>query len=212
MTTKLQLYKRAALHLKQTPPSSLTEDIECRRIFDVHYDDVLKWFLENGFWTSAMRTMEITENTDITPGFGYSHVHDFPADYVRKHTISLSEFMDPPLDNSFGGTGYLIENNQIWTDSTPIYMRYVSNDSLYGTNLDRWTDKMAEAFSLELAVRSAGKLTGSEEKHEKLKEQGLMALGVANVHDSLEQPTQMGRQGRWVGNRFGRRTREYNRA
>jgi len=205
MTTKLQLYKRAAHHVGHTPPASLTEAVEVRRACDDHYDDVLDHMLEHGFWTDAMRSVEITENTAVTEEFGFSYAHDLPTDYVRKYVISASEFFDPPLDQFNGGDAYLIEQDYIWSNVTPLYMRYVSNDTSFGLDLTKWTERMAEAASLELASRICKRVTGSESEKERLMKAAERALGNANTFDSLEQPTQTGRSGRWVNSRNGRR-------
>ena len=196
-TTKLQLYKRAVLHCKQTPPTSLTENIEARRLCDVHYDDVVAWMLEGGFWRHAMRSVEITENTGVTQAFGFEYAHDVPIDFVKLHTVSSSGTFSPPLDGMDGGDAYLLEANYFWTNTTPLYLRYVSNDSQYGTDLTKWSERLSEAFSLELATRICSKLTGSGSLADSLKTEAARAIKMAGTLESLQQPTNPLRTGRW---------------
>ena len=71
-TTKLAVYNQALIQLKQSSLVSLTEEIEARYVLDTLYDAVTKEMLEKGHWTFAMRSVEITQDTAITPAFGYS--------------------------------------------------------------------------------------------------------------------------------------------
>lgn len=213
-TTKLEIYQRAILHCKQTPVTSLTENNEARRLCDVHYDATLQCLMEGGFWTHAMRTVEITVNEAVTPAFGYAYAFDLPSDMVRKYVVSTSETMEPPLDFTTGGTAYLIEGGYLWADTTPIYIRYTSKDSSYGLDLTKWPERLTEAAATELAYRIAPKLTGSSELKSELFNLKADTLGKANTYEALQQPTQRGRPGRWVTDRFSdrRSSLDYRRA
>jgi len=201
-TTKLKLYNNAIRNCEQTPISALTEVVEPRLRCDDFYDDVLVWILEQQFWRSAMRTVQIDLNESLDPAFAYDYGHDLPTDFVRKQVISSDEFLKYPIDEQIGGSSYLMEGGVIWTNSTPIYMRYVSNDSSYGLDLTAWTDGMAEAFGYELAARVAPFLTGSTEKANELHETALAKAGRAGTFDSLQQTTARIREGNWSQTRF----------
>jgi hypothetical protein len=211
-TTKLQLYKRAIELCEQTPISSLTDNVTTRHRCDIHYDDVLQWMMEQAFWNCAMRTLEITQNTAVSPAFGFEYAHDKPTDFIRKYVISGSEFLKPPLDEQDNANAYLIESGYIWASITPIYLRYVSNDSAYGYNLGNWTEGMAKAAAHELAARIATTVTGSSEKAKDLHEEAYMLAGKAATYDAMQQPTQVVREGRWTKNRFDKgRSSNYQR-
>lgn len=201
-TTKLQLYKRACVLMEQTPISALTDSVESRRRLDDHYDDVLAWLMEQAFWRCAMRTVEITENTGVAPAFAFEYAHDIPSDFIKRFVISASEFLDPPLDQQSQGNAYLMEGGYIWANVTPIYMRYLSNDSSYGYDLTKWTEGMANAFAHELAARTAPFLTGSKETANDLHKDAIMLSGKAATFDAMQQATQVTREGRWTKNRF----------
>jgi hypothetical protein len=213
-TSKLEIYQRAILHCKQTPVTSLSENNEARRLCDVHYEPMLQSLMEAGFWTHAMRSVEIAANESVTPAAGYAHAHDLPADFVRKYVVSASDTMDPPLDYLGDGRAYLIEGGYLWCDVTPLYLRYTSNAPGYGLDLTQWPERLAEAACTDLAYRIAPKLTGSSELQHNLMSLKSMALGQANTFEALQQPTRTSRPGRWLTDRFsGRRaSRDYRRA
>lgn len=213
-TSKLEIYQRAIVHCKQTPVTSLSENNEARRLCDLHYAPMLQSLMEAGFWTHAMRTAEITVNTSVTPAFGYAYAHDIPTDFVRKYVVSASETIDPPLDYHSDGRAYLIEAGYLWSDATPLYLRYTSNDSAYGLDLSRWPERLTEAACTELACRIVPKLTGSSELQSNLMSLKAMALGKANTFEALQQPTQTSRPGRWMSDRFSqhRGSADYRRA
>lgn len=201
-TTKLQLYIRACIKMEQTPISALTDAVEVRRRLDDHYEDTLDWLMEQAFWRCGMRTVEITENTGVAPAFAYEYAHDLPTDFVKRFVVSASEFLDPPLDDQSHGNSYLIEGGYIWANVTPIYMRYMSNDSSYGKDLTKWTEGMANAFSSELAARAAPFVTGSKETSAELHEMAMLQAAKAATFDAMQQTTQTTREGRWTKNRF----------
>lgn len=212
-TTKLKLYNNAIRNCEQTPISALSETIEVRFRCDDFYDDVLVWMLEQHFWRSAMRTVSITINEAINPAFAFEYAHDLPTDFVRREVISSDEFLEYPLDEQMGGAAYKIEGGYIWANITPLYMRYVSNDSSYGYDLTKWTDGMAEAFGYELAARIAPHVTGSTDKANELHEMAHAKAARAGTYDSLQQPTQRIREGNWSRGRMrGNRDRNYQRA
>ena len=211
-TTKLNLYNRAIRNCEQTPLSLITDNVESRRRCDDFYDDVLIWMMEQQFWRTAMRTVKITLDDTVDPAFAFDYAHQIPTDFVRKQMISLDEFLDYPLDEQEGNGSYLMEGGYIWANSTPIYMRYVSNDSSYGYDLTKWTDGMAEAFGYELGARVCPFLAGSTEKANELHDLAMAKQGRAGTFDSLQQATKRHREGAWTKGRFNaRRNGNYQR-
>ena len=201
-TSKLEIYQRAVLHCKQTPVTSLGENNEARRLCDVHYEPMLQSLMEAGFWSHAMRTVEISANLNVTPAAGYAYAHSLPADFVRKYVVSASGTMDPPLDHFLDRRAYLIEGGYLWSDATPLYLRYTSNDAGYGLDLTQWPERLTEAACTELAYRIAPKLTGSSDLQHNLMSLKSLALGKANTFEALQQSPQTSRPGRWVSGRF----------
>ncbi len=170
-TTQLQIYKRAILLCRQTPITALTDTVESRRLCDVHYDDTLQCIMEGGFWTCALRTIEMTLDTAVDAAFGFDYAHTMPTDFVRWQMVSAYDALTDQLDEMDGGKAFRIEGGYLWATTTPVYMRYVSNDAAYGLDLTKWSERMAEAASLELAARICAKLSGSDSMEDRLREQ-----------------------------------------
>ncbi len=198
--SKLDLYNLALLEMKASPLASLTEAKESRRVLDVHYPRVLAYMMEQGFWNFAMRTVKITQDEAITPEFGYAMAFNKPDDWVRTYAISLSDRLEPILSQ------YIEESNLWFADSGPIYVRYVSNEnSGYGFDLTRWTERFVKAFYFELAARSCSKIAGSSDgMKDDLEKKAAVFLSQAQQFEALREPAQMLPQGRWNAGRFAR--------
>lgn len=201
MTTQLELYNLALLHMKASRLSGLTENNEARRTLDVFYQPVLAHMLEAGFWKFAMRSVMITQDEAITPEFGYSMAFNKPEDWVRTYCLSLSEDLEnaPPFND------WIEETNLFFARSTPIYLRYVSNASAgYGMDLTRWSARFTTAAAFELAYRSCAKITGaSGADQDNYQKDAIKALGEARTFEALREPTKSLPGGRWNRYRFG---------
>lgn len=212
-TTKLQLYIRACILMEQMPVSTVSDNVEVRRRLDDHYDDVLAWVMEQGFWRTGLRTAELALNTGVAAAFGFEYAHDIPTDFVKQYVVSASDALHPPLDGQSNVKPYRMEGGYVWANTTPIYMRYLSNDAAYGLDLTLWTEGMANGCAHELAARAAPVVTGSTEKADKLHEEATGLISRAATFDAMQQPTMATREGRWTGNRFAsRRGNSYQRA
>lgn len=201
MATKLGVYNQALAHCHTTRLVSLVEAREARFALDEVYDEVLKNMLEAGFWRFAMRMVQIDYDATITPAFGYRYAHNKPEDWVKTFHVTTDEFGDFPLDR------FNDEADQIFADSTPVFLRYVSNDDAgYGLNLTKWTARFTLATELELAWRVCGPVTGSSDSLKgSLEKQKMLALSTATSFEALREPTRRPQEGNWAGSRGGRR-------
>lgn len=184
--------------MKASPLASLTESRESRRVLDVHYPRVLAYMLEQGFWNFGMRTVQITEDATITPAFGLALAFNKPSDWVRTYAISLSERLEPIHQQ------YVEESGCWFSDSGPLYVRYVSNSvSGYGGDLTKWTERFVKAFYHELAARSCSKIAGSSDNmKDDLEKKAKGFLSEAQQFEALREPAQSLPQGRWNAARF----------
>lgn len=198
MVTKLQVYNQALIQLKQSALADLTEEIEARYVLDNLYDAVTKEMLEKGHWTFAMRSVSITEDTSITPAFGYSMAFNMPDDWVRTYALSMNEFFNPLYYD------WLEEAGLLFANSGPIYLRYVSNNvSGFGMDLTRWTGRFTKAVAFELAWRGAPKISGSSDSFlEKLEGDAARAVDEALQFEALREPGKQLPEGRWNAARF----------
>lgn len=200
-TTKLNIYNQALIQLKQSTLASLTEEIEARYVLDELYEPVTKEMLEKGHWTFAMRSVSITEDTAITPAFGYSMAFNFPDDWVRTYALSLNEFFNPLFHD------WMEEANLLFANAGPLYLRYVSNSaSGFGMDLTRWTGRFTKAVAFEMAYRGAPKIAGSSDSFiEKLEGDAVKAVDEALQFEALREPGKQLPQGRWTSGRFNER-------
>lgn len=197
MTDKLSLYNRALFHCQTRRLADLTEDVEPRHHLDLHYDDVLKYMIEQGYWKFALRTVHITKDPAIVPTFGYSCAFNHPSDFVKTYQLSANDRFEPPLWD------WIDESNLFWADQEEVYLRYVSNSaSGYGYDLTRWTGKFEEAFVRELAFRVAPRLPGSKADMEALHTLKEDMLAEALTFEAQKEPSKRPPVGRWANARF----------
>jgi len=158
MATQLGLYNAALLEIGDRSLASTSEAVESRRVIDLCYSDVLAGCLEAGSWNFATKTIKADADAAITPDFGFSEVFAKPSDWVRTAAVSLDENFTVPLTRYYDDVDY-------WSaDSTPLYIRYVSNDSDWGLELANWSRSFTRYVELELAWRICERLTQNASK------------------------------------------------
>lgn len=157
MADQLSLYNEALGKLKERKVSSLSENREAKRVLDDYWLRVPLYCLEQGLFRFAKRVVSIDASTTITPAFGFNDAFRIPDDWIRTVVISTSPDLDPPLLQYAEETGYWYAN------ATPIYVAYVSNDSLYGMNLGAWPQSFADYVALRLARQACKRITGSDD-------------------------------------------------
>jgi hypothetical protein len=126
-TTRLQLYNQALRICGERRLASLTENREPRHLLDQVWaeggvDDVL----EQGQWNFAMRAVQIDSDPSVDPAFGLAYGFTKPTDWIRTAGFCSDERFSTPLLEYKDEAGYW------YADITPIYVRYVSNDSGFG--------------------------------------------------------------------------------
>jgi hypothetical protein len=119
MTTKLFIYNETLGHLGERQLASLSEPREPRRVLDSYWSDVVAFCLSQGLWKFAKRTVQIDNDTAVTPQFGFNYCFAIPSDWVRTIVVSTSPNMDPPLLQFSGEAGFWYAN------LTPIFVSYV---------------------------------------------------------------------------------------
>lgn len=157
MTDKLTLYNEALGHLDERPLASLAENREPRRALDAFFVGVVNYCLERKFWNFGYRTVEIDASSTMTPLFGYLYAFKIPNDWIRTRKLSAQPTLNPPLTQVSEETGYW------YTNITPIYVQYNSNDPLYGMDLGAWPQSFADYVSLRLARKACKRVTGNTE-------------------------------------------------
>ena len=99
-----------------------------------------------------------------------------------------------------------MDDASFWSaDTSPIYVRYVSNDTGLGLELTRWPAAFTRFVELELAVRSCMKLTQDKILRDELKKDRDKARLTAKNHDAMNEANpKFAPQGSWNRSRGGR--------
>jgi hypothetical protein len=202
--TRLQIYNDALMFLGERALASLTENREPRYLLDnIWNKNGIKVCLEAGQWFFAMRTEQIDYDPGIEPTFGYNRAFQKPTDWVLTSAVCEDEFFQSPLLRYNDEAGYW------FSDIDTIYVRYVSDDAVYGSNLALWPDSFAEFVAAHFASKIAPKLANSFEEAQKVLALRKMKLTEAKNKCAMADPTQFPARGKWVLSRKkGRTTRD----
>lgn len=182
MATKLSLFNGALTALGNNRVSDTGEPVESARELVAAYDQVVAECLSVGSWNFAIETVKATSDTGVTPAFGFTEVFAKPTDWVRTIAISEDEYFSLPL------LSYYDDDNFWSADYSPIYIRYVSNDTGLGLDKSRWTPLFSRYVELELAARVCMRLTQNGALAEKIEKDRDKARKRALNQDSMDQP------------------------
>ena len=151
--TKLGTFNGALIELGNERVSDTGEPVKAARELVAVWDKVVDECLSVGSWNFAIETIKATADTGVEPSFGYTEVFAKPADWLRTFAVSEDEYFYNPLIHYYDDAGF-------WSaDVSPLYFRYVSNDTGLGLDLNRWTPKFSRYVELELAERVCLALT-----------------------------------------------------
>lgn len=197
-TTQLNLYNEALRLLGERKLLSLTENREPRRVLDDVWDGgAINYCLEQGQWNFATRAVMIEKSTTQIPAFGYEFAFDKPSDCLRTIGVASDEYFNTPLTQ-------MIEEVGFWfTDIDPIYVRYISNSSEYGTDLTRWPQTFVKYVAAYLAHEASWGITQDKDKRRDAKAEMMMRLIDARSKDAMSDPTAFLPQGSWSAARAG---------
>lgn len=172
MATKLGLMNLALSEIGDTRLSTTTDAVEARYVLDNHYDTVLAYCLSQGYWDFAMRRASIASSG--SPAI-YTYGFAKPADYVKLGLISIAATFTPSLSE------FIEANSTFEANTTPIYIRYISNDTSFGLSLSTWPEWYTRYVTLELAWRISKRVNQGSEDRDKLADDRSEALKVALI-------------------------------
>lgn len=197
MTDKLSLYNEALRECGQRKLAALSEDAPARHYLDDVWDGGgVDHCLQQGLWNFAIRTVKFDYESAVEPEFGYAHAFAKPADFLRLVQISANGSFDPPLN------AYEDERGFWWANGQHLFVRYVSNDEIYGADLSLWTPAFAKFVALHFAFEIAPRLTSGKTDIDRLERRLRRARTEARSYDAQEEPARFAPQGRWVGARM----------
>lgn len=202
MTTQLDIYNGALLLCGERFLSSLTENREPRRLLDrVWSSNGVKTCLEMGQWNFAMRTVQIDYDSGIEPSFGYTRAFTKPSDWVLTAGLCSDEFFRSPLLRYWDEAGYW------YADLDTLYVRFVSDNSAYGTDYNKWPDSFREYVEAFFASKIILKLSNSVDMLKKIEDLMKARLKTAKSRAAMAEPTSFPARGAWglARNRFPNR-------
>lgn len=199
MVTKLQLFNAALDELGEVNVSDTGEAIASARVLAARYDRVVADCLASSSWNFAIETIQADADTGVTPAFGFAKVFAKPSDWVNTVAISGDPYFTFPL------TQYFDDANFWSADYTPIYVRYVSNDTGLGLDLMRWTPAFTRYVELALADRACTTITQSDSTRERVEKRLKAAKTNARAQDAINEPQpKFPPPGGWTMARSGR--------
>src|SRR5574342_274 len=198
MVAKLSLWNLALVELGSERIADTGDPKKSARELTAVHDQVVAECIAAGSWNFAMETVKIDADTGVAPSFGYTEVFAKPTDWVRTIGVSLDELFSIPL------TRYYDDDNFWSAESTPIYVRYVSNDTGLGLDLTRWPAQCTRFVSLELADRVCLSLTQNASMKEQIEKRRDLARRRALNTDALNEPQpRFAPPGSWTAARWG---------
>ena len=198
--TKLKLFNAALNAMGERPLADTGENIKSGRILVQNYDDVVADCIAAGNWNYAKETVQLDADTGVEPSFGYTEVFAKPSDWVRTMQISADEFFNLPLLEYYDDANFFSAN------CTPIYLRYVSDDTGLGLELNLWPDKFRRYVELELSARTVKRITGSDStKDEVVAERDKAKLDALNTAAMNRPQPRFPPSGSWTRSRDGGR-------
>lgn len=159
MSSRLALYNGALRLCRQRKLAALTDAVESRRLLDDEYASVLRWAAEQGNWNHSSVSVAIEASVDVQPSFGFTYAVAKPTDWVNTISIGANGDFNPPF-----GANEFIDEGAYWNCNVdPLYVRYVSDNTVAGLDLSLWPATYELFVQHELAFRIAPHLTSMGE-------------------------------------------------
>lgn len=200
MTDQLSLYNGALRLLGQRKLASLAEDSEPRHLLDdVWGEGAIDACLEEGLWNFATRTVRLDYNPAVEPDFGFQRAFDKPTDWIRTTGVATDGYFRCRMTDDM-----VKDEGSFWyADIDTIYVRFVSNDSSYGSDLTRWPQSFINFSEAYLALKISPRIVKAANARAELQKiyQGL--LTKARGKDAMNEGTAFPPPGGWVTARRG---------
>ncbi len=181
MATKLGLFNAALMEIGDYALEDTGEPVNAARALVSVYDRVVADCLSVGSWNFAMETIRADSDTGVTPEFGYAEVFAKPSDWVRTIAVSEDDRFSFPLLRYYDDVNY-------WSaENSPIYIRYVSDDTGLGLELTRWPAAFTRYVELELAHRAVLRINQSGSLKDAIGRERDRARKVALNQDAMNE-------------------------
>ena len=197
MADRLGVYNSCLTMCGERQLASLTEDREPRRLLDAEWaGGAVNRCLEDGQWPFARRTVQLDYDPSVTPQWGYNRAYNKPSDWVLTSAFCSDEFLRVPV------TQYRDEGAYWFGNLDTVYVTYISNSDLYGMNIGNWPQSFADFVSAHLASRIIYKMSASEERVTRLKNERKEFLTIAKNKAAAAEPPSFPARGTWSNSRI----------
>lgn len=180
MADRLTSYNNALRMLGEQKLASLTEEREPRFHLDDAWDDNVRYCLEQGDWSFAIRSLSIPESTSTETVFGGLSAIRKPDDWVRTVSLGYYEWGDVAPDIRDEGGFWIGRRGSL-------FARYVSDDAQYGRSLGDWPGTFATYVETRLAELVAPRLRPGNDLMQGLFEKTKRALYEAQNKNATDQ-------------------------
>jgi len=170
------------------------EAIMCRRLFHT----ARRTALAQHNWNGALRAVQLTENTAITPIF-YSYAFTLPVDMLRLVSVHPSDDLRASCQYSLQNANSTEADNILVTDSNQIYIRYIFDN----TDLNTLSDGFREVLVFVLARDLCLAMGKSAQKYDLTNKEYRRALTMAKSIDGMQDYPERLAEGSWVTGRYG---------
>ncbi len=200
--TQLSLYNRALRILGEGRLSALTENRPVRQTLDgIWADNIIKVCLEQGLWNFAMRAREMSYSADVTPDFGYQYAFDKPSDWVRTAAFCSDEYYQEPI------LQYSDEAQYWFCDLQTVWVKYVSDDASFGSDMTLWPEAFTNFVAHEMALQAAPTHVSGERRLMLLERKHRDARLKARSTDAMNEAPLIPATGSFVRARLGGQSR-----
>lgn len=194
-TSVLGIYNKALKHVEERQLLNLSENREPRRLLDAEYTDGVATCLQSGYWKHALRMVMANPDSAAVPNFGRKYSYQKPDDWVRTYQIS-------PDDRFIQLDRYFIDGNNTWFSDLPyFYVRYVSSDPNFGTNLALWPPAFVEYVGCYLAYQICPRIKQAIDKKMDIAKDLKMLKAQAMAIDAMDAPPGSTPRGTWTTSR-----------
>jgi hypothetical protein len=190
----IALTRIGAKEIESFENASDREAVLCRRIYHTSRRSVLA----SHHWNGAKRSVQLTENTSVTPVF-WDYAYTLPSDFIRIISCHPSDDLNATCDFTIENANDDDADNVLMSASNQIYIQYVFDNTDLSTMSQGFRDVLAFQLARDLCL-ALGKSTS---KFELTNREYRRALTNAKSVDGFDDYPQRLAEGSWVSSRYG---------
>lgn len=181
VSTVVELCNHALQQLGADRIASLTEANERARVCNLMYEQTRDSVLAAFAWPFATTRIACAavDDTNLTE---YDYQHQLPSDYVK-----LVDILDDESYKKINGADFFIEGDRIYSDYSPLYIRYVKRIE----DPTKFPELFVDCLAMTLAAKIAPRLTQNTQLALTASQLAGNALAIAKAElkkDSLPRP------------------------